>query len=73
MIFSSNELAFYSTLPVTIWGIFTTLAVILSELVNADYIRVTMYFGEDVNLIMICFLYGLIGLTLNRIYEVYYE
>ena len=73
MIFSSNELAFCSTLPVTIWGIFTTLAVILSELVNADYIRVTIHFGENVNLIMICFLYGLIGLTLNRIYEVYYE
>lgn len=73
MIFSNNELAFYSTLPVTIWGIFTTLAVILSELVNADYIRVTIHFGENVNLIMICFLYGLIGLTLNRIYEVYYE
>jgi len=73
MIFSNNELAFYSTLPVTIWGIFTTLAVIFSELVNADYIRVTIHFGENVNLIMICFLYGLIGLTLNRIYEVYYE
>lgn len=73
MILSSNELAFFSTLPVTIWGIFTTLAVILSELVNADCVRLTMYFRDDINLIMVCFLYGLIGLTLNRIFEVYYE
>lgn len=73
MIFSSKELTFYSTLPVTIWGIFTTLAVIFSELVNADYVRITMHFGENINLIMICFLYGLIGLTLNRIFEVYEE
>lgn len=73
MIFSSKELAFYSTLPVTIWGLYTALAVIFSELVNADYIRLTMYFRDNINLIMVCFLYGLIGLTLNRIFEVYYE
>lgn len=70
MIFSSKELAFYSTLPVTLY---TALAVIFSELVNADYIRLTMYFRDNINLIMVCFLYGLIGLTLNRIEEVYYE
>lgn len=73
MIFSNKELTFLSTLPVTIWGIFTTLAVIFSELVNASYVRLTMHFEENTNLIMMCFLYGLIGLTLNRIFEVYEE
>lgn len=73
MIFSNTELAFFSTLPVTIWGMFTTLVVIFSELVNADYVRLTMRFEENINLIMVCFLYGLIGLTLNRIFEVYEE
>lgn len=73
MILSSKELAFCSILPVTIWGLYTALAVIFSELVNADYIRLTMYFRDNINLIMVCFLYGLIGLTLNRIEEIYYE
>lgn len=62
MILLSNKLAFFSTLPV-----------IFSELVNVNYVKLTIYFEEDINLIIVCFLYGLIGLTLNRIYEVYYE
>lgn len=73
MIFSSKELTFLSTLPITIWGIIFCIILILAKLANANYIRLTIQFEENTNLIIICFLYGLIGLTINKIFEVYEE
>lgn len=71
MILSNKELTFISTLPITIWGIFFCIELTIASLMRADSIRLTMYFRDDTNLIMVCFLYGLIGLTVNRIFEVY--
>lgn len=71
MILSNKELTFISTLPITIWGIIFCIGLTIASLMRADGIRLTMYFSDNINLIMICFLYGLIGLTVNRIFEVY--
>lgn len=71
MIFSNKELIFFSTLPITIWGIIFCIGLVITSLIKSDYVRLTIYFRDDSNLIMICFLYGLIVLTVNRIFEVY--
>lgn len=73
MIFTNKELVLFSTLPITIWSIIFVIYVLITTLNNSEYFTLTVYFNEGINLIMICFLYGLIGLTVNRTYEVYYE
>lgn len=73
MIFSNKELVFLSTLPVTIWGMITVLGVIFSELTNADRFLLIVHFDKGINLIIICCLYALTGLTMNRSYEIYKE
>lgn len=73
MILSNKKLTFISTLPITMWGIIFCIGLTIASLMRADDFRLTMYFSDNINLIMICFLYGLIGLTVNRIFEVYEE
>lgn len=72
MIFSNNELAFLSTLPITLYGMLYSVFLTVASLSNAYWLRFTLKLGDS-NPLMICFIWGLILLTVNRIFEVYEE
>ena len=72
MIFSNNELAFLSTLPITLYGMLYSVFLIIASLSNAYWFRFTLKLGDS-NPLIIYFIWGLILLTVNRIFEIYEE
>lgn len=72
MIFSNNELAFLSALPITLYGMLYSVFLTVASLSNVYWFRFTLKLGDN-NPLMICFIWGLILLTINRIFEVYEE
>lgn len=72
-LFSNKELAFISTLPITMWAFLFILCFIVTLLNHASFFTLTIYFNNSIYIIMTCFLYGLVGLIANRAAEIYYE
>lgn len=71
MVFSNKELIFLSTLPITVNGMLFTIFFTITSLCKVQYISFTLKI--EYNPIMLCFIWGLILLTINKIFEVYEE